>query len=256
MKTMFSKTCSLASLLLALTLTLSCSNGDGGSNNPIAGNPEYELEKESYKYYDPDSGRCLNGVIELKCGDKGFYNPLTHFCMDPNWTSGGVGYEIQQLCRSKAYNPYKGDRCQNGVVEGKCGDVWYNYGTHYCFHNTNTVKVKEICGSTYIVPDDGERCTNGVVEQKCGNSENWYNYITQSCDWFTGEVKNKLRCGSIYIEPDYERCTNGSVESICGITNDENATWYNIITQSCYPDFDEVNFTFTFTVKNKLRCGS
>jgi len=301
MKTTFSKSiCLLASLLLVLALTLSCSTDDntgggGGNDNPFAGNPQYERAKEYYKYYDPDDEydpqRCRNGIVEEKCevnGNEVWYNPLTNGCNEVNYTytcdekngcyiahtcvENGCHDEYElgtlELCGSQFYisSPNGRSRCKSGVLERKCGYgenvPWYNSETHYCKNNfyeknnsyeTYTVVAMERCGSKYYIHGDYSRCQNGVVEKKCGYDENatWYNPDTHYCSYGNSgisTVKPLIRCGNEYINGDDNRCNNGIIESRCGSSKNENATWYNYITQSC----DWGNGT----VRNKVRCGS
>jgi len=304
MKTAFSKSiCSLASLLLALTLTLSCSGGDDDDNGPT-GNSEYERWQESLKYIDPDdpTERCgSNGIAERKCDVNGsitWYNPLNYSCRrmgsncdeNDNCTYTYALLTIA-LCGNEPYidHPDYG-KCVGGVLQRKCGDVWYNRETQYCDYeynpNTNeetrTVKAKERCGNKYYEPDystsmgsDGvivrepnTRCQNEVIVERCGWGENvtWYNSETQYCSFdptsMTTIVKPRVLCGSEYIEPDYERCNNGVVESKCGggglVPGGEQPVepvWYNYITQTCV-ESGNWQTGYTYTVRNKVRCGS
>jgi hypothetical protein len=237
-----------ATLALAITFTLSCSGGDdnegggGNNNNQFAGNPEDEWWKEYNKYYHPDEEfqqydrrRCRNGVIEEPCevdGNEVWYNSETQYCsysyeLDPNTGTSitTVTIEARERCGSKYIRPDY-ERCNNGVVERKCGDdddneaPWYNRKTHYCDEElddastwtyTYTIKALERCGNGYFGYGYkllGERCNNGVIEDECpyigGENATWYNIITHYCDhegdYFTGytgsTVKAKLRCGS------------------------------------------------------------
>jgi hypothetical protein len=269
-----------ATFMLAMALTFSCSSGDdpednnsggGGNNNdPFADIPRWEEYKEYFKYYDPDDEeqRCRNGVVEERCEDDGreiWYSPLTHSCGHIGLCDTDVCEDIYyfgklERCGNALY-AYSHERCQNGVLEYKCGDVWYNPETHECHHsNGNEMpKAKERCGSKYYEPNSDTRCQNEIIQERCGYGENetWYNSETHYCycsngpdapNWngepVTCTAKAKEFCKGRYLDGDYERCNNGVVESKCG----ENATWYNIITQSC--DWK------TGMVKAKLRCGS
>jgi hypothetical protein len=292
MKTAFSKSiCSLASLLLALTFTISCSDGDktddgggGGNNGSFAGIPEYERTKERLKYYDPADAdeRCQNRVVEGRCevdGREVWYNPLTHACRYDESCNGSscertyYGLGTIELCGSLFYVSSDSRRCVGGVLQIKCGDVWYNKGTQYCDYGynpneeTGTVKAKELCGNKYYEPyysiswgSDGvavrepnTRCQNGVVQEKCvwGENVTWYNSETEYCSFdptsMTQIVKPRVLCGGQYLDGDYEKCDNGVVLRRCGGMMGE-TTWYNDITQVC--DWN------TGTVRNKVRCGS
>jgi hypothetical protein len=225
-----------ATLALAITFTLSCSGGDdsegggggGNNNNPFAGNPEDEWWKEYNKYYHPDEEfqrydkrRCRNGVIEEPCevdGNEVWYNSETQYCSYENNTQT---IKAKERCGSEYIRPdYDYERCNNGVVEWKCGyddeAPWYNGKTHYCEWDgdastswTYTIKALERCGNGYFGYDKlpGKRCNNGVIEDECpyngGENAPWYNIITHYCDLegdyftgYTGTLKEKLRCGS------------------------------------------------------------
>jgi len=285
MITQYHKLALTAAFGLALAFTLSCSSGkddgnDGGVNyDPHAGNAQYERLKERSKYYDPDdpNERCINGAVEGRCevdGKEVWYSPLTHGCRVGISCGGNVcdttylGFGTIVFCGNEIYGSYRERRCQNGVVEYKCGDAWYKRETHYCDSeydfNTNTgtvtLRAKVLCGSEYYRPSESTRCQDRVVEEKCGGMNSseegiWYNEDTHYCSFswgvnntFTYTVKQKIRCGNEYFNGDSYRCNNGTVERRCeGSTLDENPNWYNEITQSC-------NW-MDGTVKTKLRCG-
>jgi len=272
MKTMLSKPiCTLASLTLALALTISCSNDDSDevvNNDPFADNPKYEEWKEYYKYYDPDEERCQNGVTELKCGgDSGsWYNPLKQDCYKSCSNGGGSGCSFTlgtiELCGNELYFSTDG-KCQNGVLQEKCKDTWYDREKYYCdmVYNpstgieTSTVKAKSLCGNKYYIPGNYIRCREEILEDRCGYSNAnvaWYNGETHYC--YNNTVRPMVRCGDKYIEPDIgERCTEGVVEKRCSNIEDVNAAWYNEITQSCYSYSNEAG-KLIFTVKDKVLC--
>jgi hypothetical protein len=284
-----------ATLALAITFTLSCSNGDdnegggggGNNNNQFAGNPEYEREKERLKYYDPDDAdeRCQNGVVEGRCevdGREVWYNPLTHGCNYSEFCSSGMdgemncertyyGFGTVEICGNQIYVSYLNGnrRCQGGILERKCGDDWYNRETHYCDWErdpntgieTSTLKARERCGSKYYIPDEGYiRCQNGVVQERCGgwNQEEalWYNYETHYCSY------NYDGSGSTYTIKAQERCGNQYINDDYERCNNE------VVEYTCGGTLGEnakwyneitqsCNWTGTGgTVKNKLRCGS
>jgi len=308
MKTAFSKSiCSLTGLLLALALTLSCSGGDdnpdGGGGSVDDGWQEYQ---ERLKYYDPDDTdkRCQNGVLEERCEDNGrevWYNPLTNICNYSESCSSGEdgGYSCErtyyglgtiELCGNVHYVSSNSRRCVGGVLQRKCGDVWYNRETHYCDYEynpntgteTSTLKAKELCGNKYYEPDystswgsDGvavrepnTRCQNGIVQEKCGWGENvtWYNSETEYCSFdptnMTQIVKPRVLCGGEYLDGDYEKCDNGVILSRCGGNmpsvpggDPVEPVWYNYITQTCV-ESGNWQTGYTYTVRNKVRCGN
>jgi len=277
MKTAFSKSiCLLASILLALALTLSCSDSPSGGGDPFAGNDEYDRYKERLKYYDPadEDQRCNNGVTEFICDVNGgtWYNPLRqHCCESETCDENGCTYTASTLgtilrCGNSVYaSNHDYQRCQGEVLQEKCENgEWYNSETQYCDRNvdwnddnytaTYTVKAKDRCGSEYYEPDEYTDCQNGVVVERCGGwggeEPLWYNYETQYCSYDNGTftVKPKTRCGSEYINEDYERCDNEVILERCDSMMGENVNWYNYITQVC--DWS------TGTVRNKVRCSN
>jgi len=311
MKIAFSKSiCLLTGLLFALTLTFSCSNDDntngedgssssvmsgGGSSSSVTsggwssssvtsggdlssssssssndgsftGNSEYEDMKEFYKYYNPDnaSQKCVNGVVELKCGDV-WYNPLTYSC-EESWIGDDHSYVLGTIgfCGNKLYSSIYG-RCRGGILEERCpfdsaddsDDIWYNTETHYCSERLDpesgtyiyigTIIAKEPCGNELYSPNT-QRCQGGIVQEKCrGSGEDgpWYNPKTEGCYYnndgiFT--VKALELCGNqSYIPNEFRRCQDGVVERKCG------DVWYNRITHICNEN--------SYTVKAKVRCA-
>jgi hypothetical protein len=229
------KTLLAAGLLLAITFTLSCSSPEDEVKNDPTGNEQYLKDREDQaKYYDPDDAnqRCQNRVTEWKCGENGtWYNPTTNACTCHRdgdnvrickihgvleslcWIEndvpvpynrgtqyckpGAVGEK--EICGDKYYEPDSYTRCQNEVVQGKCGEDWYDAETQYCEYNTQTIKARELCGNLYIRPDY-QRCSNKVVEDKCDQREEdvpYYNKISQRCILSDGTytVKELTRCG-------------------------------------------------------------
>jgi hypothetical protein len=274
----------------------SSSSGGGGNNDPFAdvyeyysyeffGSGEYiDVVKEFFKYYDPDEARCRNGIVEYSCGEKDYdevwFNLFTHRCVNDNGVLLST-LRTYEHCGNTVYLPPEDGsvRCQDGVPELLCGDVWVNAEMYLCYHSSTGSVVPlamERCGSKYYLPDDRipddvlfytpQRCRNGVVEITCeGNyptwykppeTQTWYDPETQYCiegyntetHTSTYAVKAIERCGSGYIRYEGVRCNNGVIELRCDGEEDDRYVWYNPITQSC--GFD------TYTVKNKLRCGS
>jgi len=298
MKTAFSKSiCSLASLLLALTLTLSCSNDDNPDGDGRYVDDGWQEYQERLKYIDPDdpTERCgSNGIAEFTCnvnGSTSWYNPLNYSCSEVDYTCDDNGctgtYALRpiEICGNVHYVSSDNRRCVGGVIQRKCVDTWYNGETHYCDYEynpdtgteTRTLKAKLICGGKYYAPSSYSvngvveyttRCQNGVIQEKCvgmlitGEEPIWYNSETQYCSFdpanMTQTVKPRVLCGGEYIEPDYERCNNGVVEERCDhgmLSDNASPVWYNYITQTCVQSGDWQT-GYTYTVRNKVRCGS
>jgi uncharacterized protein (TIGR02145 family) len=98
---------------------------------------------------------CYDGTVYRLCGSAPYgapYNPTTHICQE----SGVAKYAE---CNSENYNPLIYDccnnsvlfyketqRCNNNIVETKCGNGWYDPATHFCTKSENNPKAVELCG--------------------------------------------------------------------------------------------------------------
>jgi len=135
------------------------------------------------------------------------YNPTTHICQ------GTVAYPAK--CNGIQYNPLESNccvsavfslanqRCQNSVVETKCGANWYDAT------NTNL------------------RCQNNVIETKCG-ANGWYDATNANLRCESDVVETKCGTNGWYDATNTNlRCENNIVEALCW-TN-----WYNPKTLSC-----------------------
>jgi hypothetical protein len=71
-----------------------------------------------------------------------------------------INMEIyMEQCGDKKYLPISGYiRCENDVIEAKCGDEWYNPETQFC-HEHNILDKCE--GEVYYPPD--QICENNVI---------------------------------------------------------------------------------------------
>jgi hypothetical protein len=135
MRSKLTKLALTAAFGIALSFTLSCSSDDDGGGGGDGG------------WYNPnnENSRCQGGVLELKCGDNEWYNSAKYVCTgDYDEFSNIYYYTIPlkqyyeqngyQRCGDGYYQPDYPDyyRCQGGVLEGKCGDEWYNWATYFC----------------------------------------------------------------------------------------------------------------------------
>jgi len=143
-------------------------------------------------------------------------------------------------CGGKLYIP-PDERCENGVIETKCGigwfvaaanqkcgendvvmtkcgeDGWYNAANQECGEN-GVVMTK--CGNLlYDKSDVNLRCHNSVIETKCGE-DSWYDATDEElkCKSKSGVVKTK--CGKGWITLD-QFCFEGSGVDKCGLRKEE-----------------------------------
>jgi len=111
---------------------------------------------------------CFNGYVKideekserlLLCGaGKEPYDEVLQFCQNDT--------EVKERCGGQAYAASQ--RCEDGVVESKCGADWYN------------------------ATDANLKCESDVLKTKCGAG--WFNAKTQFCQDDTDEIKNL--CGA------------------------------------------------------------
>jgi len=249
----------------------SSSTTGGGNSSSSDGANDY------YRYYDPYTAaaqRCQGGFVEYKCGEE-WYMPgtgtidnngiyLYQYCSSNAIVKTEIKYE---RCGSNWYSPATTTRCQDGVVENKCGEEWYkgtinDNGIGYTCSN-NASKVLDKCeGSTYnptsyfcydnkrysLCGDskleynpETQRCSSGAVETKCGTGSNYHNPATEGCcgdnkysisTQFCSSIDNKVYylcggSGGSQYNPETQRCSSDAIQQQCG------TTWYNIETYFC-----------------------
>ncbi|GBU25022.1 hypothetical protein R83H12_01661 [Fibrobacteria bacterium R8-3-H12] len=179
-------------------------------------------ERCGSSWYNPASSRCQNGFVENKCGEEWYRagiiddNGIYYTC-----SNNAIVETRYERCGSSWYSPASYIRCQNGVLEGKCGDEWNNSTTQICHGETidgtysQTVIDKEKCGAS-----------NFVITYKCFVSKNTYNPETQFC-YNGSQVLDK--CGGSTYDPTSYFCYDNKRYSLCGDSKLE----YNPETQGC-----------------------
>jgi len=215
---------------------------------------EIRYERCGDLWYSPSSQRCQGSVVETKCGDDElWYNSQTQFCVSSKVVEQAeyfaqYGYE---RCGTTWYNPTSAtQRCQNDVIENKCGDRWYSNSTTQVCHS------ETINGTASQTVIDKERCgaSNFVIPNKCFVSGRTYNPETQFCYngsqvlskcngstynptiYFCYDNKRYSLCGYDDSEQEYnpetQRCSSGAVETKCGTGNN----YHNPATEGCCGD--------------------
>jgi hypothetical protein len=185
------------------------------SEGPMAGNI-YKFEEwkvcGSILYID-SWGRCTGGAYEDKCGE-GWANVNTQYCYKSTDIATMTAiYEVKAKlpCGTGFYEPsdnplYAYERCENNVVEYRCGSGmpgnevhWYNPKTNVCNGKTGEVvtKAEATCNGKEIDDFGYQMCKDGVIKQECsmfGGEPVWYDPIKEACA--AGMVKPKTKCGS------------------------------------------------------------
>jgi len=186
--------------------------------------------------YNPSASFCHDGNVYAKC-DGLRYNPATQICQGTTVVAticGGSQYNpLEQGCCVSATFSLANQRCQNNVVETRCGtgNNYYNPETQFCYQDLDYNILNKCSGKEYD-PDKyswfnaEQRCMNNVVETRCGGD--WYALDSnQQCDRFGKIIATK--CGNYWYCSYYSnlRCQNNVVEIKC-----EN-NWYNSATHYC-----------------------
>jgi uncharacterized protein (TIGR02145 family) len=162
-------------------------------------------------FYNPATQFCYENEIYDKCASSYNpvdYNPVTQFCH--KYEHGT--YSIVNKCNGQVYDYNKSQRCENNVVITWCETsypyTWYD-STDVNLRCENYV-VETKCGTGwYNARNSGMRCQDNVVETQCENGYNWYNSLTQFCN--VNEVLNK--CGGNIYDPYTQECADGSVRA-------------------------------------------
>jgi len=167
-----------------ITFSRKCNNQSSSSRSSSSHDP-HEACKNIV--FNASTNFCYDGIVYDKCNGMG-YNPSTHICQ------GTAAYPAVCGARNEAYNPLEkgccddrtfnlsNQRCQDDVVEEKCGEIWYDISNPNLSCSERYLEAK--CGSEwykYDIFDSDFRCNNNVLEEKCGSV--WYNVSnsTQYC---------------------------------------------------------------------------
>jgi uncharacterized protein (TIGR02145 family) len=116
-------------------------------------------------------------------------------------------------------------RCENNVLEGKCGEGWYNAVNQRCGAG-NVIETK--CGEDWYNPaDENFRCSFNIVESKCG--EKWHDWHhSQIFECRDDHVEEK--CGDGFYTPGLgEYCSNGTVRTYGTVADKEGNIYKTIV---------------------------
>jgi len=223
-----------AATVVAL-LILACSDFDRDSIYDTRGSgATYELCGTNWDRLLLTSQICDGGIIKTECG------------------VGGVGgyYDSTDT----------GLRCENEVIETRCGDEWYNtendslqcaandrgwwfvqkkcnddggYNRDGWYNRIDTDlrcqnKVIEwACGTSwYNANNDSLRCVNNIVVTECGND--WYNKADTTSRCEKQVVETKCGTGWYDAKDNNFRCEKQVIQTACG------HNWYDAKTEYCY----------------------
>ncbi len=248
-------------LILLAFFIFSCSSHDrDNANDRDTKNFKYETCGEwNYNPYPNDpkmkERRCNEKyIIESKCGIGGWYDTT-------NSTLRCQNNVIETRCGNSWYNASNFTlRCQNNVIETRCGDSWYD-ASKSNFQCKDSI-IETTCGSNwYDIYDINLRCRNDVVETKCGIG--WYDTTKSTLRCKNDVVETK--CGSSWYNASNStlRCQNNNVvEKRCGNdwydTSMENNTWKcqnNVLYKFCYDVWYNVTTDYCSTYGEVAKYG-
>jgi len=117
---------------------------------------------------------CYDGKAIQKCSDME-YNPTTDICY------GGAIYEAK--CNNVPFNPLE-QRCENNVIEAKCGKEWYKISEKFCDSRDNKIygytkintQIWMAENLNYDTKSDGSNCYRDSVSycDKYGRLYQWH----------------------------------------------------------------------------------
>jgi len=157
--------------------------------------------------YERDNDYDLKGRTNhpyKACGEWR-YQPDEQFCYQDS--------VVVEKCNGEEYEK-ESQRCQNNVIESKCGSSWYNADNANLRCQNNVIESK--CGSNWYNADNANlRCQNNAMEELCGNS--WF-VQAENKRCFLNAVKTK--CGSNWydtLDINNFRCYNNVLMKYCGV---------------------------------------
>ncbi|MDR2555500.1 MAG: fibrobacter succinogenes major paralogous domain-containing protein [Fibromonadaceae bacterium] len=154
----------------------SSSSANSGYNSSVQSSSSVSEGCEDI-IFNPLTSFCYENNVYSKCNGMVF-NPTTHICQgtvaNPAKCNGIQYNPLENSCCVSAIFSLANQRCQNSVVETKCGTSWYNATNMRCENGVIETK----CGTNgwYDASNTNLRCESDVVETKCGT--NWYNVET------------------------------------------------------------------------------
>jgi len=139
---------------------------------------------------------------------------------------------VEQRCENNVIETKCGDgwfnadnvnlRCENDVIEGKCGSGWFNASNANLRCQSNVIETA--CGSGWFNASNANlRCQSNVIQATCGSG--WYNASDENFRCQSGVIETLCK-GSLYnswynASNANLRCQSGLVETACG------TGWYN-----------------------------
>ena len=229
-------------------VTSSSSFGESSSSSSLVQSSSSVSEGCEDIVFNPSTSFCYENNVYSKCNGM-VYNPTTHICQ------GTVANPAK--CNDVQYNPLENgccvstlfslanQRCQNSVVETKCGSYYYNPETQFCVSNN----VYSKCDNKEYDPSY-QRCQNNVLETKCGSE--WYDTSNSNLRCQSNVIETKCGSGWYDVANANLRCESNVIETKCGTKG-----WYdtsnsnlrcqsNVIETKCgssWYDATNVNFS-------------
>ena len=211
-----------ASASLATMLILSCGDHDGdllGLPLPSSGSV---MELSSSGGNTPrssakgtSSSSSVDALLSSSSSDGGLVACGLHVACPSSSSSAEDAPSSSSLtqCGGKLYIPSDELRCENDVIETKCGIGWYDATNQRCgAHNV----VETECGSGWFNAAN-QRCGAGdVIETKCGSG--WYDAASGNFRCHNSVIETKCGEDSWYDASDSnQKCENDVVKTPCGV---------------------------------------
>jgi uncharacterized protein (TIGR02145 family) len=170
--------------------------------------------------------RCGEGnVIETKCGDDEWYDE-TDTDLSCRYYSDESKYFVHNKCGAANWFYPEKQRCENNVVETKCGNSWFEAANDKRCGENDVIETR--CGNSwYDATNTNLRCQSYVVETKCG--DDWYNANNTYLQCQSNVIA--IKCGNAWYNPSSNYCVDNIVKPAKGeFTDARDSEVYEYVT--------------------------